>query len=90
MNEATRLLVEALKMEVKRTKAKYVRERYESGLCLLCDEPAHTRGLCLKCKGRFYYDRRGAKNKLEFESKRIYEGEVLPEHYGAQLRAEAC
>lgn len=63
---------------------KQVEERDQLGLCLLCDSPAHKRGLCTKHEGRWRRARvkRPANQRLTFDAKQIREGRLLPSRQG--------
>jgi hypothetical protein len=65
---------------------KLVIERDESGLCLLCDEPARKRGLCTCHYGRWRTARmehsKRECERLAFDAKQIRDGKLLPDRQG--------
>lgn len=65
---------------------KLVIERDESGLCLLCDEPARKRGLCTCHYGRWRTARSEVSGRecerLAFDAKQIRDGKLLPDRQG--------
>jgi len=76
----------------KRSILRVVIERVKSGLCLLCDREACTRGLCNKHYVRFrtMVLRTHPDNRLEFEGDEIREGRILhPQWVREVLRENA-
>jgi hypothetical protein len=65
---------------VKRNLANQVAERVRSGKCLVCDEKAARRGLCMNHYQLFLRRReaRGSNDAVQFEAAAIREGKVLP------------
>ena len=63
----------------KRSIANQVTERVRSGKCLLCDDQAVRRGLCMNHYQTFLRrrDRRGEKDGSVFEEACIREGKIL-------------
>lgn len=64
---------------VKRTLAGQVTDRVRSGKCLLCDDPAVRRGLCMNHYQLFLRrrDARGNSDGVQFEAACIREGKIL-------------
>lgn len=63
-----------------------VEERDDSGLCLLCDQPARKRGLCTCHYGRWRtarleHSKREAE-RLAFDAQQIRDGKLLPDRQG--------
>ena len=73
----------------KRSIANHVTERVRSGKCLLCDDEATRRGLCMNHYQTFLrrQKERGGKDGADFESACIREGKVLAQGAMRALKA---
>lgn len=88
MNSATRLLIQSLQMP--RTKQKPIQAKVAEGKCIIadCDCDLDRRGLCTSHYNQFCSELRrlDSDERVEFESKMIAKGMILPPYEQGTMR----